>query len=101
MYSISGNLLGFAAGIGFSWSSPVLPKLSGPDSPLSTSIDASQASIIAAILCVGAAIGPFLFGYLADKIGRKKTLIVIAMPMIAGITILAFTAQVKLYYLGR
>ncbi|ERL95872.1 hypothetical protein D910_00506, partial [Dendroctonus ponderosae] len=97
----AGNLLAFTAGIGFSWTSPVLPKLHGANSPLSTPIDASQESLIASILCVGAAIGPFLFGYLADKIGRKKTLLSIAVPMIVGITTLAFTDQVKLYYFGR
>nr|AEE61829.1 unknown [Dendroctonus ponderosae] len=99
--AFTGNLLAFTAGIGFSWTSPVLPKLHGANSPLSTPIDASQESLIASILCVGAAIGPFLFGYLADKIGRKKTLLSIAVPMIVGITTLAFTDQVKLYYFGR
>lgn len=79
----------------------MLPKLHGANSPLSAPIDASQESLIASILCVGAAVGPFLFGFLADKIGRKKTLLSIAVPMIVGITTLAFTDQVKLYYLGR
>ncbi|XP_066151668.1 facilitated trehalose transporter Tret1-like [Euwallacea fornicatus] len=96
-----GNLLAFAGGIGFSWSSPVLPKLQGTDTPLSSQIDASQASLIASILCIGAAIGPFLFGFSADKIGRKKTLIAISLPMTAGMTFLAFTNKVEIYYLGR
>ncbi|XP_066246327.1 facilitated trehalose transporter Tret1-like [Euwallacea similis] len=96
-----GNLLAFAGGIGFSWSSPVLPKLQSTDTPLNSQIDASQASLIASILCVGAAIGPFLFGFSADKIGRKKTLIAISLPMTAGIIFLAFTDKVEIYYLGR
>ncbi|KAF7270694.1 hypothetical protein GWI33_016362 [Rhynchophorus ferrugineus] len=99
--AFTGDLLAFVAGVGFSWTSPVLPKLHGPDSPLSTSVDASQESIIAAILSVGAAIGPFVFGFLADKIGRKKTLLTVALPLVAGYAILAFTGSVKMYYLAR
>lgn len=95
------NLLGFAAGVGFSWTSPVIPKLQSRETPLKAPVDASQESIIAAILCIGAAIGPFPCGYLADKIGRKRTLVVIAIPMVVALVILAFTDEVKMYYLAR
>ncbi|KAH1016635.1 hypothetical protein HUJ04_007823 [Dendroctonus ponderosae] len=99
--ALIGDLLALNAGIGLSWTSPVLPKLHGPNSPLNTSIDTFQESLITSILCIGAAFGAFLFGHLADKIGRKKTLLTVAVPMVAGMPILAFTDQVRMYYLGR
>lgn len=95
------SFLAFSAAIGFSWTSPVLPKLHGPENPLSIRIDASQESIIASILSVGAALGPFPFGYLADKIGRKRTLIGTGVNIFVSTIILAFTDEVKMYYLAR
>ncbi|XP_050311252.1 facilitated trehalose transporter Tret1-like [Anthonomus grandis grandis] len=96
-----GNLLAFSAGTGFSWTSPVLPRLNGPGSPLGAPLDPTEISIIAAILCLGAAMGPFLFGYMADKVGRKITLMAIAAPMAAGAAILAFAWELWVFYFGR
>lgn len=94
-------MLAFAAGTTFSWTSPVIPKLQGPESPLNQAIEASHISLIASILCIGAALGPFVFGSMADRIGRKRTLVAISFPMIIGFSLLSFTEQVNLYYLGR
>ncbi|KAL1497476.1 hypothetical protein ABEB36_008435 [Hypothenemus hampei] len=96
-----GNLLGFSVGIGFSWSSPVLPKLHEPESPINGPVNSSDESLIASSLYIGAFIGPFLFGYMADKIGRKNTLITTTVPIFIGMIILAFTDQLKMFYLGR
>ncbi|XP_060521211.1 facilitated trehalose transporter Tret1-2 homolog [Cylas formicarius] len=95
------NLLGFAAGTAASWTSPVFPKLDDPDGPLNVPIGTLQKSLVAAALCVGQTVGPFVFGDLSESIGRKKTLILIAVPMSLGLATLAFATDVRLYYLGR
>ncbi|XP_060524389.1 facilitated trehalose transporter Tret1-like [Cylas formicarius] len=95
------NLISFVAGIGLSWTSPVFPKLESPQTPLNSRIEILQKSWIMALLNIGEIIGPFIFGYLADKIGRKITLIVISIPMGIGLIILAFATDVRLYYAAR
>jgi facilitated trehalose transporter len=40
-------------------------------------------------------------GYLSDKIGRKKTLIVTEIPLIAGWIIIAMSTKVEMIYVGR
>jgi sugar porter (SP) family MFS transporter len=50
---------------------------------------------------VGAAIGPLLSIPVMDRIGRKKTLLIVAVPMIVSHLILAFTTDINLYYFSR
>ncbi|XP_060521267.1 facilitated trehalose transporter Tret1-like [Cylas formicarius] len=99
--AFTADLVAFCAGIGFSWTSPVLPKLHEADSPLGAPINASQESIIAAILCLGAAIGPFPYGSMSDRKGRKLTVIMVAIPIAIAFAILAFATDIRLYYLAR
>ncbi|XP_060522128.1 facilitated trehalose transporter Tret1-like [Cylas formicarius] len=95
------NLIAFVSGVGYSWTSPVVPKLRGPDNPLNAPVDDLQVSLITALLSIGGAAGPFAFGYLCDRIGRKKTLILVAACMTVALTILAFARDVRFYYVAR
>lgn len=56
------------AGCNLGWTSPVLPKLEQPDSPIH--ITPEQGSWIGSLMPLGAIVGPFLGGYLANKIGK-------------------------------
>ncbi|XP_060522297.1 facilitated trehalose transporter Tret1-like [Cylas formicarius] len=95
------DLLGFAGGVGLSWTSPVIPKLQSSESPLNAPINVFHISLLGALLAIGKAVGPFVFGHLADRIGRKKTLIAISVPMLMGMVIFAFATDIRWYYLAR
>ncbi|XP_060528575.1 facilitated trehalose transporter Tret1-like [Cylas formicarius] len=99
--TVLASLTSFGAGISLSWTSPVFPKLQSAESPFGAPIDTLQKSWIISLLSVGQVIGPFIFGYFSDKIGRKKTMILIAFPLLVGFVILAFATDVRLYYVAR
>lgn len=65
--TFSVNLATMTAGCILGWTSPVLPKLEQPDSFIH--ITSEQGSWIGSLLSLGAIVGPFLGGYLANKIG--------------------------------
>lgn len=46
-------------------------------------------------------IGCILGGYLSDRIGRKKTLILTEIPLILGWLSIAFATRIEMIYIGR
>ncbi|XP_063705135.1 facilitated trehalose transporter Tret1-like [Culicoides brevitarsis] len=76
------NLATVLYGIFISWSSPYIPLLQSENSPLKNRLSDEEASWIAAIGGFGGLASTFLCGWLLDRIGRKKTLILIGIPQI-------------------
>ena len=67
------------------WPSPSFPILLSSDAPLVNGpLTVEETSWVGAILCVGGISGTLLFGYLADIIGRKFSLILLAFPQIVN-----------------
>ncbi|VEN48439.1 unnamed protein product [Callosobruchus maculatus] len=102
--AVTADLLIFAVGSGFSWTAPVFPILKKTDpneNPLGRLITPIEESWVASLYCLGAAIGPIFAGRLADKLGRKRTLIIVSFPMIVSLLILAFAQNIKIYYVTR
>lgn len=66
---ISANLCCVAAGALLGWTSPILPKLQGTveDNPLGRMITPDENSWIGSLVSVGAVIGSFAAGYLAER----------------------------------
>ncbi|XP_050311305.1 facilitated trehalose transporter Tret1-2 homolog [Anthonomus grandis grandis] len=99
------NLLSYGGGLGYGWSSPALPKLSGhvdpENNPLSTPTTIHEESWIASLLSLGAVISPFMTEVSAEKIGRKYTLLIFALPMILGNFIIIFASEVWHFYTAR
>ncbi|KAG5895548.1 hypothetical protein JTB14_010692 [Gonioctena quinquepunctata] len=96
------NLLCFMAGTALTWSSPEIPQLLDiKESPLGRTISPDESSWLSSMPLLGAAICPFLFGYLADKIGRKPTLLFLGIPFFLGYCLLAFGKNVEILYVGR
>ncbi|ENN70298.1 facilitated trehalose transporter Tret1 [Dendroctonus ponderosae] len=94
----TGNLAAFTCGITLGWTSPVLPKLQDLSlSPLSEVVSVSDAGWIGSLLPLGASLGPFIVGAAADKIGRKKTLLLGNIPFIVGFLLNIMATNV--YYL--
>nr|XP_022900728.1 facilitated trehalose transporter Tret1-like [Onthophagus taurus] len=85
------------------WSSPVIPKLKTTDSenPLTFPVTSEEESWIGSLLALGAAVGPFPFGFLSQKIGRKFTLISTAFPYIIGYLMAAFATTVEVLFAAR
>lgn len=83
---ISAALSVFSVGQTFGWSSPVLEYLVSPDSPVPMSED--QSSWVVASMEFGCWAIPFFAGIMADKIGRKWTLLATG-PFYAGSWMLA------------
>jgi sugar porter (SP) family MFS transporter len=102
--ALAGNLISFGAGTSLSWSSPILPRLNDSDVhsiPFGRQITAEENSWIGSLLALGAVFGPLLFGYGADKFGRKPTIISLGVPFLVSYLILAFAEIVPLYYFAR
>lgn len=87
------------------WSSPMTPKLNGNvdpvHNPLESPINSFEESWVTSLNPLGAIIGPFLFGILADLIGRKTSLMVCILPVMVAYLICAFAENVELFCLAR
>ncbi|XP_028134784.2 facilitated trehalose transporter Tret1-2 homolog [Diabrotica virgifera virgifera] len=99
------NLMSMLAGVGYAWSSPCIPKLAGqvgPEfNPLPKPANLQEISWITALHCMGAIFGPLLTGCIAYKIGKKKTLILFAIPQMVSHIILIFANKVVHFYVAR
>ncbi|CAH0564578.1 unnamed protein product [Brassicogethes aeneus] len=96
------NFFSFSAGVGFGWTSPVMSKLVDPgQNPLPNAIKTLEISLIAGIMSLGCAFGPFVSGTLANKVGRKFTLLGLSLPLILSFVALAYTSKVYVYYVAR
>lgn len=103
--NIAVNLMSVLAGVGYAWSSPCIPKLTGkvdPDSnPLPQSASVEQISWITSLHCLGAICGPLLTGIVAAKFGKKKTLLLFSIPQMISNILLIFANSVTLFYIAR
>ncbi|CAG9862160.1 unnamed protein product [Phyllotreta striolata] len=101
--AITGNLLALTGDTTLTWSSPILPKLRNltDDNPLGYAITSSEESWIGSLQYIGAMCGIVLFSFLADVIGRKPVLLVLALPHFVSFVSFAFARNIYLYYFGR
>ncbi|KAJ8957931.1 hypothetical protein NQ318_001928 [Aromia moschata] len=98
----SGNLLIFACGTAVTWSISQLSKLADPETtPFKVAPTPEQLPWMTSLLTLGAAMGPFLFGYMADKFGKKPALLYLGAPFVACQPFLAFSANVEAFYVAR
>ncbi|KAJ8931871.1 hypothetical protein NQ314_015137 [Rhamnusium bicolor] len=96
------NLASFVCGTTFGWTSPEIPKLKGIlDNPLGAPISKAEEGWIGSFLPLGAALGPFAAGIAADKIGRKKTLLVSAVPFIVAFILNLVATNVNYFFMSR
>lgn len=92
----------FLAGTALTWSSPEIPLLSNSSStPFERPLNADEATWVSSLVTLGAAFGSFLFTYLADKMGRKYTLLSAGVPFLVCYLSLAFGNMVELFYCAR
>lgn len=66
-----------------------------------TVVNTHSISIPASLSSAGTPIGCLLSGYVMDRLGRKKTLIMIEIPLIIGWLLIAFASDITMIYIGR
>ncbi|XP_019874968.1 facilitated trehalose transporter Tret1-like [Aethina tumida] len=100
--ALSVNLIAFSAGSAYSWTSPVLPKLKNQtQSPLPSPLTTTQESWIASLTSLGAVFGPIFSGIMAEKIGRKKTLLIFSVPSLVSHLIVAYATRIEMLFVAR
>ncbi|KAJ8920263.1 hypothetical protein NQ315_011924 [Exocentrus adspersus] len=98
------DLLATAGDVTLSWTSPIYPKLYSNNTnlnPLGRPITEDEDALLGSLLTIGAMLGPFPFGYVAEKFGRKPAVLSIAIPHVISYTTMAFSRHIYLYYFGR
>ncbi|XP_072380126.1 facilitated trehalose transporter Tret1-like [Diabrotica undecimpunctata] len=98
------GLLAASVDIPLSWTSPNFVKLYSNDSsinPLPKPITESEDAWIGSLLTIGAVIGPIPAPYICSKFGRKKALLVTAIPLIVSFFTQAFATSVYTLYATR
>lgn len=96
------NLLTFIEGISISWTSPYIPLLMSEDTPLKSGpMSEDQVSWIAAFSNVGGILSIIFSGWMLNTLGRKRTLIVTAIPFAIGWTFVLFASTYSLLSIGR
>lgn len=99
------NLLSFATGDLYGWTSPALPRLDGSvdplNNPLGEPLTSEEASWIASLLSLGCAVGSVIFGVVCNKIGPKKSLMICSVPLAVCYITKSFAGNVSLFYFAR
>ncbi|KAK0086477.1 hypothetical protein PV325_003136 [Microctonus aethiopoides] len=103
--AIAGNMCVMAGGAMLGWSSPIISKLKedpiNDDNPLGRTIDDTEASWIGSLTPVGALIGSFMAGYLAERWGRRITLLLSVIPFSLCWLLIAVANTVEIIYVAR
>lgn len=95
------NLISFAHGAATGWLSPTVPILQSAATPLDHPITMEQLSWIGSLLSVGGIMGNFFFSIVAERLGRKRALIILALPNLIFWSLLIFSSQVVHLYMAR
>ncbi|XP_065350463.1 facilitated trehalose transporter Tret1-like [Cloeon dipterum] len=89
----------FAAGTVMAWTSPTLPLLTGPSSPLPITPD--EGSWVGCLMAVGALCGALPAGIVADTIGRRRAMQCVALPMLISWVLIILASSVGWLYAAR
>lgn len=97
--SISACLLVVGIGTALAWTSPVLPQLEKETSFMVVSKD--EGSWVSSLLALGAIAGALPSGSMADRLGRKKSLLLLAAPFLLSWFLILVSSSVWLLYIAR
>lgn len=91
-------MLGFVFGTCLGWPAMAQPQLQAANEtsrPLAGEPISNQTmSWLAGVLCLGCVVGTFVFGALADRVGRKKAGLAGALPYVASWLCIIFADEV-------
>ncbi|XP_022231665.2 facilitated trehalose transporter Tret1 [Drosophila obscura] len=91
--AISVNIVSISYGAFCGWPSASFLELGGEDSPLATGPLSNQdQGWVASTVCIGGLFGGILFAWLAERIGRRWSLLWLAVPNLIGWIIIPFAS---------
>uniref|UniRef100_W4VS24 Putative sugar transporter n=1 Tax=Phaedon cochleariae TaxID=80249 RepID=W4VS24_PHACE len=93
----TGNLITFSVGTAITWASPELDKLE----EINVISNQDQRSWVSSLFQLGGLFGPFVYGFMADKVGRKNTILAIGVPLLVGYLLMAFVRELASFYVSR
>lgn len=96
---LSACLMAVGVGTALAWTSPILPQLYEENSWLV--ITREQGSWVGSLLALGAILGAVPSGPMSDKLGRKRTLLLLTVPFLLSWAIIIFTSKLWLIYVAR
>ncbi|CAH1175590.1 unnamed protein product [Phaedon cochleariae] len=102
--AVTVNLMMLVFGTGVVWTSPMIPKLKSNDTeinPLGQPVTTVQISMIAGIPLIAQTMSTLIFPKLPDILGRKRTLLCLAVLMVLANVLLAFARHLYIFYLAR
>jgi len=89
---VPANFLVFSAGTLLTWTSPAIPLLQNDNSPFR--INEQESSWVGSLLSLGAALGGPPFGMMVNKMGRKRALLALSLPVTASWIVIVCTRSV-------
>lgn len=96
------DLLAISYGLAAGWTSAAVPLLKSPNTPLESGmITSDEASLIGSILTMGGFVGTIVFGYFSTTIGRKNSMLLMALPQITGWILVHFAESSLLLIIFR
>ncbi|XP_071445142.1 facilitated trehalose transporter Tret1 isoform X2 [Hetaerina americana] len=97
--ALTATLGAFALGTALAWSSPAIPKLEKGEAGFE--VTSAQSSWVGSLMTLGAAAIALPIGYCMDQIGRKLTMILLAVPFVMGWVLIVWAINVDMLYAGR
>ncbi|XP_020278057.1 facilitated trehalose transporter Tret1-like isoform X2 [Pseudomyrmex gracilis] len=88
-------------GMAFGFSAIALPQLQEPDSIIPIVQGSTEESWIASMSSIGTPIGCLMSGYMMDRFGRKRSLIITEIPALLGWLLITFATDIRMIYAGR
>ncbi|XP_017488940.1 PREDICTED: facilitated trehalose transporter Tret1-like, partial [Rhagoletis zephyria] len=96
------TIITFCHGFGLGWFSVILAKLQSPiETELDFVITLNEGSWIGGLSSLGGATGNIVYGILADLIGRKASIYVLAIPYIISWILVYLAKSVEFLYVSR
>ncbi|XP_063834562.1 facilitated trehalose transporter Tret1-like [Ostrinia nubilalis] len=88
-------------GMSMGWTSPVLPQLRGPNSPLATPPTLQEESWIGSLLVLGGLFGPVITVLLSKHIGRRWLIMGSNVPLLLGWLLAGVASELATLYAAR
>lgn len=96
---VSASIASYNFGMLFTWPSPAIPKLMSEEGDFKFTLE--QCSYLPVISAATSIVATPLFGRLCDKIGRKLTILTMAVTQSSAFLLVAFAKSVYVFYISR
>lgn len=89
-------------GITVGWVSPSIKGLQSPDNyVLDRPITDAELSLVGSVMCLGGLVGSVVFGWAVNIVGRKRSLLILALPQVLSFLLIALAKNITYLYIAR